>query len=270
METARTKGSSNWLMIQAIAMLGLLTAGSLATDYCQIESCSGEKHIACGNDGSFANSCPAGAKLLAVDNAAQKAVVVAHNDLRQQWASGQGRVRVSACQMATISWDPELARLAELNVKQCQMEHDDCHNTKIYKNSGQNLYIVGTTGSGESDAADILRNAVADWATEAEHINADQLAEYPDNYNGPTIGHFTVMVNERNVAVGCAISNYLDDGFNTYLVACNYAATNFIGSPIYKSCSQPAESCKSGTNPKNSALCSSSEDVDYNFDDPSA
>lgn len=41
--------------------------------------------------------------------------------------------------MATMQWSSELAQLAELNVKQCVMKHDECHNTKDFKHSGQNL-----------------------------------------------------------------------------------------------------------------------------------
>lgn len=38
--------------------------------------------------------------------------------------------------MATMTYDDELARLAELNVRKCEFEHDDCTNTgKLYTNT---------------------------------------------------------------------------------------------------------------------------------------
>lgn len=44
-----------------------------------------------------------------------------------------------AARMATVSWDETLAYLAELNTRQCNMEHDKCRATDRYIYSGQNL-----------------------------------------------------------------------------------------------------------------------------------
>lgn len=83
--------------------------------------------------------------------------------------------------------------------------------------------------------------------------------------NPRTIGHFTIVANDRNMAIGCAVSNYVNkDGFNTFLVACNYATTNFEGAPVYSACSEAASECTTGTNPDYPALCSEDEDIDYN------
>jgi Cysteine-rich secretory protein family len=41
--------------------------------------------------------------------------------------------------MPELQWDDELAYFAELNVKQCKMSHDACHNTYAFPYSGQNL-----------------------------------------------------------------------------------------------------------------------------------
>lgn len=79
------------------------------------------------------------------------------------------------------------------------------------------------------------------------------------------IGHFTILAQELNVAVGCAASNFkTNDGYDTYLVACNYATTNFVTLPVYRVCSKAASECKSGTNPDYPALCSLNEKVKYN------
>lgn len=83
-----------------------------------------------------------------------------------------------------------------------------------------------------------------------------------------TIGHFTIVANDQNIAIGCAASNYINEkGFDTYLVACNYATTNFEGVPVYKACSEAASDCTSGTNPDYPALCSADEDIQLDEND---
>uniref|UniRef100_A0A1B0FJK5 SCP domain-containing protein n=1 Tax=Glossina morsitans morsitans TaxID=37546 RepID=A0A1B0FJK5_GLOMM len=43
--------------------------------------------------------------------------------------------------MATMQWDGQLAKLAELRVLSCKMEEKDCHNTKNSPSSGQNVQV---------------------------------------------------------------------------------------------------------------------------------
>lgn len=78
-----------------------------------------------------------------------------------------------------------------------------------------------------------------------------------------TVGHFTAMVTDRTTRVGCAISSFRDGNWNTYLMACNYASTNMMGSPVYKSGS-PASACQKGGDAKYPGLCKTSEPIDPN------
>ena len=59
----------------------------------------------------------------------QKMFVDGHNEKRNLIASGSVAGFGPAKRMASVVWCPELASLAELNTKQCVMEHDKCHNT---------------------------------------------------------------------------------------------------------------------------------------------
>ncbi|XP_034490891.1 antigen 5 like allergen Cul n 1 isoform X2 [Drosophila innubila] len=231
-------------------------------NYCDPDLCGeGETHVGCGSIG-FADSCPDNVRYLDVD---PDVVVKAHNDVRQKWASGKGKVRVEACRMATVSWDDELAKLAEYNLQQCQMEHDECHNTYKFKSSGQNLFYKSLKGGNAPEVRDILEEAIADWESEGRFVDAKILAAYPENYNGPVIGHFTMLAQELNVAVGCAASNFqTDNGYNTYLVACNYGRSTIPNTPVYRGCKKAAIECESGTNPDYPALCSLKEKVKFN------
>ena len=69
------------------------------------------------------------------------------------------------------------------------------------------------------------------------------------------------MVHERNVAVGCGISQYAsDDGWQNTLIACNYAYTNMIGEPIFIKGPVAASNCTK-KNPSYLALCAVGEKI---------
>jgi hypothetical protein len=83
------------------------------------------------------------------------------------------------------------------------------------------------------------------------------------------IGHFTAMITARTTKVGCGISSYtgVSGGYtwNYYLMACNYASTNFINFPVYKSTSGKAgDGCIKGTDPNYPGLCVADEPIDPN------
>lgn len=71
------------------------------------------------------------------------------------------------------------------------------------------------------------------------------------------------MVTERSTEVGCAISSFTSNGWNSFLLACNYASTNMIGCSVYRS--GPAGSaCTSGRDATFPGLCSANEPIDPN------
>lgn len=56
------------------------------------------------------------------------------------------------------------------------------------------------------------------------------------------IGHFTVMVNDKNNAVGCAMVRYQANGYKYNYLVCNYGYTNVLGQQVYES-GQTASRC---------------------------
>ncbi|XP_053948657.1 antigen 5 like allergen Cul n 1-like [Anastrepha ludens] len=228
-----------------------------ATNYCDSSLCSSSKHIACNNNGNFASSCKS-PSLVTLTQANRNAIVNAHN-VKRNLVAGGGTNLKPACRMATMQWDDELAALAALNVKQCQMKHDACHNTDAFKYSGQNLAWI--TFYGTPDVAKLAQHSIDMWYNEIKDTKLAYINAYPNNYQGLTIGHFTVMVADRNIRVGCAASTYAVSGksYKAFLMACNYATTNMINFPIYKACATAASNCKKGTNADFPNLCSKSE-----------
>lgn len=72
------------------------------------------------------------------------------------------------------------------------------------------------------------------------------------------IGHFTAMAQEKNTHCGCAAAFYYENGMNWFLMACNYATTNWVGEPVYQR-GVKASGCKKGTNVNYPGLCKVSE-----------
>ncbi|XP_039960575.1 antigen 5 like allergen Cul n 1-like [Bactrocera neohumeralis] len=239
-------------------ILLILTAVSaaLATNYCDPKLCGRTKHIACGNYGAFAARC-IDPEVVSFTKRQRDLIVRAHNKVRNRVAGGTSALQ-PACRMATMQWDDELAALAVFNVKQCKGSHD-CHNTATFKYSGQNLAWM--TYNDSPNTTEMSLKSVDMWYDESKNTKMEYINKYPSNYRGPTIGHFTVMVADRNIRVGCAASTYMDPDESQYafLFACNYASTNLVGTPTYKSCTSAASLCETGRNRRYRNLCSPSE-----------
>lgn len=80
--------------------------------------------------------------------------------------------------MATVQWDHELSKLAELNVKQCEMKKEECHNTKAYPKSGQNLSLQ--TFEDKPDYPTLIKNSLQMWYDEVNHSKMEYIKKYPE------------------------------------------------------------------------------------------
>lgn len=78
-----------------------------------------------------------------------------------------------AKRMAKVVWDKDLAMLADLNTKQCKMEHDSCHNTDSFQHSGQNVFW--TAGSGETKIDEVIKNALQSFISEYKDANMNNI-----------------------------------------------------------------------------------------------
>lgn len=251
--------------MKCVALLLLALGAAKATDYCSTSICApGVKHIACGHDGKFASTCPPDAAIVARTNYFKNLLLNAHNSKRNFIAGGGDVNHKKACRMATMQWDDEMAKLAELNVKQCKMAHDKCRNTDTFKLSAQNVALMGWY---DFDNAKLIDWGVQMWYDEVKYSNMTYIDSHPANYQGPVIGHFTIMMADRNIRVGCAASIYKDPSvpYKYYLLACNYATTHIAGFPVYNAnCSKIGAGCTTGMNPAYPNLCSTSEVYDVN------
>lgn len=166
--------------------------------------------------------------------------------------------------MAQIRWDPTLAQLAALNVRRCLVRQDNCRNTEEFNNSGQS---VGTMFFMGNMPADIVINTVTDdWFNERRLVLQSDIASVHTGRQFD-IGRFSTMVNERQTHVGCAMSMFDQDSGSTMwrvaLFTCNYASTNFGGTPVYRSGAIGSQ-CALGTDDTYPGLCTLNEPINPN------
>ncbi|XP_062141056.1 antigen 5 like allergen Cul n 1-like [Drosophila sulfurigaster albostrigata] len=236
-----------------------------AVDYCNATLCGTSTNIGCNNNGTWSTNCPTSPApyLIAMNLTMRQHLVKLHNVRRNNIALGNLPRYDTAKRMATMRWSPQLATLAALNVKQCQMKHDACHNTPKYKMSGQNLAFISYSGASSSQTnAALLTSSVTMWWNERLDANKSVIAKYPSDWTGPEIGHFTVMARQNNVALGCAAARYVTSGMNNFLLACNYATTNIVGNAVYVA-GTTAAGCTTGTNVNYPGLCKVAEVFTY-------
>lgn len=267
-------------MLKFLLTIVLLEFVSSKSNYCDPNLCSkGRKHIACNNYGKFSAKCPGNREMVLLTANDTKTIVAQHNKFRNRIASGGEIGFKPANRMSTMvnflkhpsiyrsvlmtkslqTWDPELAELAALNVKQCKIQHDSCRNTNQFKLAGQNLASRPTTGDDEP-LNDYIKKTITNWYNEYKDARQSDIDKCCNSASGKTIGHFTQLVTDRAIKVGCAISRFTEGKWKTTLFACNYAFTNLFGAKVYTS-GVSASGCTLGPNPNYPALCKIKEPI---------
>lgn len=153
-----------------------------------------------------------------------------------------------------------MAELAVMNVKKCKMEHDLCRSTSEFKHPGQNVGYRASSGTFEA-VESLIEKVIKNWYNEVKNAAQSDINKCCASASGKTIGHFTQIVTDRAIQVGCAIARYTEKEWKTSLMTCNYAFTNMKGSNVYES-GTAGTGCSSGTNPDFPALCSVNEPIE--------
>ncbi|CAD7093587.1 unnamed protein product [Hermetia illucens] len=226
--------------VRLLLLLASLIISANAANYCDSSLCPSGQHIACGNNGKFGAQCPAGAKVV---------------DLSGGNLPGYQQAR----RMGTVQWDDELAKIALLNAKRCFMAHDACRNIPRFTRSGQNIALSSTKGM-PNQLRKHLIEAIQNWFLEYKDGNMNIMNSFRDP---KVVGHFTVMVSDRLVKVGCGTVRFTKNGRDTLLTTCNYSTTNILNKPVYKT-GTAASGCTSGKNPTYKNLCSVNEPINPN------
>ncbi|XP_041762912.1 antigen 5 like allergen Cul n 1-like [Anopheles merus] len=248
-----------------VLLLAVLVAAALKTtvaqDYCKPDLCDpGNDHIGCNNPGGFTSNCPSGAKVIKMTDELKKIILDEHNKYRSTVATGGLKWLPKAKQMTTMTWDDELAKLAKLNANRCVQKHDDCHNTAKHRYSGQNLNHIMTTAPSIDNIPQVIKDLISSWWDERLDVNSRMVKAMYDPGRHTMIFHFAVMAADKANKIGCAISQWPENG-NPYLyLVCNYSFTDIVGLPMYAQ-GEPCSGCTKGCNSAYEGLCNPDEPV---------
>lgn len=79
--------------------------------------------------------------------------------------------------MAKMVWSKELAWLAELNTKQCEMKHDECRSTLLHEYAGQNLGEMGTSGDHYKPSV-VVDRMINSWYEENQYALQSDIKQF--------------------------------------------------------------------------------------------
>lgn len=168
-------------------------------------------------------------------------VLKIHNDFRAQVANGQAMDLPSASNMKSLSWNQDLALVAQAWANQCLFDHDHAEARIIpgYDNVGQNMYLQTIS---KKVIGIKIEKSVTKWYDEINDFEAEQVDPFKFTYN---TGHFSQLAWAETDQIGCGWSNWMQEGKWKRMLVCNYApGGNMMGAPMYQ-IGDPCSACSS-------------------------
>lgn len=165
----------------------------------------------------------------------KEAWVDAHNFFRRKVSNPE------AANMKLMSWDEELAILAQKVVKTCSFFHTAEKNrkTSVFAKVGENLY----TGGDYRFTQMMTRTGITKlWYDEINFHDIKTLKCQPDK----ECGHYKQVIWANSYKIGCAVGrcSAIAGGHPPYLVCCNYGPAgnrfNYDGTAIHPYSEGPA------------------------------
>ena len=220
------------LFVGAIA--AFLVAPNLAIN-CRKNRCTPKVQTMC----KYPDPHPAAAcgevSFVGITKAQQTEIIDVHNEKRQQVAAGKERLgkpdsQPAASNMKTVSWDDELAQVAQRWANQCSPGHDECRDVDRFA-VGQNTFSVLTREESSYSPVEVIQQ----WYDEVNTFNAKLVYNLT---HLPFQTSYTQLVWANTEKVGCGKIVYKTDkkDFRSrYYMVCNYGpAGNRLGEPVYR------------------------------------
>jgi len=258
----------NTALVLSTFLLIIVSINAQTQDYCVNDTNSFDKHTMCKypSEGISAEcSRNRNGMSLPTNYQDQQIVVEKHNEYRTTVAlgwekSGAPGPQPMASNMNELSWDPELAKVAQRWADQCIPKHDQRRQVDRFQ-VGQNVYEFVTTGPAtKPDYA----AAIKGWYDEVELYPNYDVANFKSVENrGKEIGHYTQVLWAETHSVGCGAVSYKEGNQNKWKIVCNYGpAGNWFGQEVYMKgpvcsrCSESRDSCTKSKGAQYAALCS--------------
>ncbi|GAB0098728.1 hypothetical protein DMENIID0001_145170 [Sergentomyia squamirostris] len=247
-------------MLKFVLLVAVVGAGVQGIDWCAMKTqyCGGAEHIACEP-----NSFPMGSgirnlKVVPITTEIKNMFVTRHNYYRSRIALGQEPKLPAASRMRQMSWNDNLAYVANAHAKHGNFQHDTCREFTEFPDSGQNL-AMGYSSIPFTNILASLESHVDLWYTDEMAIVRDKMPSCIDKFTGSPncleAGHFTVLVKDSNRACGCAAYTFETQISGTWwytlLTTCNYADTNIGNQAVYAK----GAACSGCTGTCNNGLC---------------
>ncbi|XP_018316471.1 venom allergen 3-like [Mycetomoellerius zeteki] len=218
----------------AVILAGIF-ANTIAIDnYCSVETCEIKgPHTMCTYTSPEPSATCKQVYKVGVTNEDIDSILTIHNKLRQRVALGQESRgnpgwQPKAVDMPNLTWNKELANIAQRWVNQCNYGHDACRDINKYQ-VGQN--VAQSYSSGENDYT--MQNFIDLWYNEVENFDARRVNQ-PFKMQAET-SHYTQIVWAETKEVGCGFMTYKNNQWNTSYLACNYGpGGNVIGGKMYE------------------------------------
>ena len=144
-------------------------------------------HSLCLNDSPY---------LLWLEPTSKSEVLNRHNDYRM-------RVSPRAKNMPMVQWDDDLAVEAERWAAQCKFEHNAAGNRGLPARGQREAWAwVGQNLCWSSGFNQTWTNCIDDWGSESRNW----MYGMGPTYSGAVVGHYTQMIWEETLYIGCAKS----------------------------------------------------------------
>uniref|UniRef100_A0A6P4EV98 Venom allergen 5-like n=1 Tax=Drosophila rhopaloa TaxID=1041015 RepID=A0A6P4EV98_DRORH len=267
-QTVSSKGNMKLLSCLCVAV-GLLFFSSLdvvnlmpETDYCQLKNCPVNKklpHIACNNKGGWSLQCGKDPQIVPIPENIKNLILNHHNTYRDVVA-GTGFHRLpTAGRMLKMMWDSDLAYLAKLLVKRCDLHPTEhCMSTEVF--SAPSFHAVYNKFKKNEDAFRVVRSQLNSWYDQYKHVTAASLIDGLSN-NKTEVGHFLRMMVGPSNRMGCAMARNEKNGWTQQWLSCLYSCSPKKNSLIYEYAVSAGKFCTTGVDGKFQHLCNESEPV---------
>ncbi|XP_070071043.1 venom allergen-1-like [Drosophila takahashii] len=230
------------------------------TDYCKLKNCPADKklpHIGCNNIGNWSSQCGREPKMISVP---EKFILNYHNTYRDIVAGSKFHRLPNAARMLKLKWDRDLAHLAELLVKRCDLKPTThCISTEEFSSPGH--HVIYNKFKANVSSFRIIRSQLNAWYDQYKHVSAPSLLDGLSS-DKKEIGHFLRMMVGPSNRMGCAIARAEKDGWIHQWLSCLYSCSPKKHSLLYEYSANPAMFCSTGVDGRFQHLCNETELVE--------